>query len=89
MVSQQLQRRYQDDGRQLHGDRGHGNDALHPAPHLEVVKLGEGDEPPAPGRHLFDIALHLSSTGLRDASTNTGMFSSIRAMGPCFISPAA
>ena len=57
---------------------------------LAVALARDRDHLPVARAHLLEVRDHLVvDRALRFAITTTGMFSSISAIGPCFISPAA
>ena len=51
--------------------------------------VADRDHPPAASLDLLYVTHHAVVGGVRGVSTTTGMRSSMSAMGPCFISPAA
>ena len=69
--------------------RRHGIEWLHLLERSPVALGYDPDHDAAPGLHLLDVRQDLFVHAiLAGARTTTGMFSSMSAIGPCFISPA-
>ena len=88
VVSQQLQRNRGEHGQQSRNGLRHLDDVIHLADQFWRVTAHDGQDTAVRALTSSMLETIFEYTGSRGASATTGMFSSMRAIGPCFISAA-
>ena len=87
MVSEELEWHHDEDRGQEFPEVFYLQDLVRFLGDLEIALRRDRDDLTVSGPDLFESSLSWSSPVV--AITTTGIFSSISAIGPCFISPAA